>query len=181
MLNDRTSGNGRDRPKFQYSSRRPFRIKRGVPHREKSLWESKLQSIETTIGCDKRVGDRHIALPPGAMRTRSRDRQGKNITPEQSFGKLAQRASSGNSIDLMICGFSRQRESDHAAETGPAQHRCSPRGVEQHSAHRAGRDSAKEASLAVRGQPKMTRNTSRTKRAIAMSLKSVACGDSGQN
>jgi len=54
MLNDRTSGSGRGRPKFQYSSRRPLRTKRRVPHREKVLWESDLQSLEKKIVCDKR-------------------------------------------------------------------------------------------------------------------------------
>ena len=41
--------------------------------------------------------------------------------------------------------------------------------------------SPKELSDEVGGQPTITRNTSRTKRAIAMSLKSVAWGRSGQN
>ena len=44
---------GRGSPKFQYSSRRPLRIKRGVPHREKFMWESALQLPEKKIGCDK--------------------------------------------------------------------------------------------------------------------------------
>src|ERR1035441_3536761 len=55
MLVDRTQGSGRGRSRFQYSSRRPLRIKRRVPHREKSLWESELQSLEKKTLCDKRA------------------------------------------------------------------------------------------------------------------------------
>jgi predicted ArsR family transcriptional regulator len=62
MLVDKTQRSGRGRPKFQYSSRRPLRIKRRVPHREKSLWESELQSLEKKIACDKRDSGQNTTI-----------------------------------------------------------------------------------------------------------------------
>ncbi len=61
------------------------------------------------------------------------------------------------------------------------QHGCRPQSAARVLEHWLGQDSAKDVSRDVRGQPTITRNTSRTKSAIAMSLKSVARGESGQS
>ena len=54
-------------------------------------------------------------------------------------------------------------------------------GPPQHAAQHPEQASPKELSGEVRGQPMITRKTSRTNKAIAMSLNNVACGRFGQN
>jgi len=126
-----------------------------VPHREKSLWESELQSLEKKIVCDKRDFEQTTTLLLAQCVPEVGMFKEKNIMPEPQLGKFAQFARS-------------------------AQHSFSPRGAPQHRSHDPEQVSPKALSGDDFGQPIITRNTSRTKRAIAMSLKSVACGRAGQ-
>jgi hypothetical protein len=181
LLNDRTSGSGRDRPKFQYSSLRRIRNTLRTQNRQNYLWETALQPLEKKIACDKRICGVHTTFPLAKCVPEV------GIVKEKISCQSRSLASSLNALnpeiqsDLMISRFCRQRGPGHRAETGPAQHPSSPQCAAQHSMDRSGRNSAKELSRDVRGQPTITRNMSRTKSAIAMSLKSVARGESGQN
>lgn len=211
---------GRGSPKFQYSSRRPLRTKRGVPHREKFVWESALQLPEKKIGCDKddfgvpttfplrsvrqrldcstqKISSRKRNLPlPRKPQNESTHSQlefssvpaPRSPVPErhrQPAGHLNRRiGASPEGTSLTIYAATRARSHKHARNPAPvtyAQTRPFLHDPAQHSAHDSAQDSPNELSGDDRGQPTITRKTSSTKSAMAMSLKRVAWGRAGQN
>ncbi len=179
-LNDRTTGSGRNARRFNIAACDGFAIRREQKIAKiicgKPLCNHLKRKTLVTSAFET-----YAPLFPWQKTYQKLGSSEKKYHARTFFWKRAQRTWSGRSISLHICRFPRRRVLNQPAEARPAQQRSSLHAPAQISPHRARWDSAKEFSRDMRGEPTITRKTSTTKRAIAISLNNIARGESGQN